>query len=47
MGHADASMAGVYREGINPARVKAVCEYVRNQYLSASPTTLVEVGEVK
>ncbi|WP_417851436.1 tyrosine-type recombinase/integrase [Thalassoglobus sp.] len=30
MGHVDNSMAGVYREEIDPKRVKAVCEHVRN-----------------
>lgn len=30
MGHVDPSMAAVYREGIDPDRLKAVTEYVRN-----------------
>jgi integrase len=29
MGHSDASMAAVYREGIDPKRIKAVCQHVR------------------
>ncbi|TWU66902.1 Phage integrase family protein [Crateriforma conspicua] len=34
MGHVDDSMAAVYREGIDPKRVKAVCQHVRKWWLS-------------
>lgn len=37
MGHHDASMAAVYREGIDPKRIIAVCKYVRQQFLKAKP----------
>lgn len=33
MGHSDASMAAVYREGIDPERIKAVCKHVRVWWL--------------
>lgn len=42
MGHVDQSMAGNYREGIDPSRIRAVCEYVRRRFLNMGPTTLVE-----
>ncbi|WP_413431400.1 tyrosine-type recombinase/integrase [Crateriforma spongiae] len=34
MGHVDDSMAAVYREGIDPKRIKAVCQHVRKWWLS-------------
>lgn len=37
MGHVDASMAGIYREGIDPKRIKAVCQHVRKRWLAAKP----------
>ena len=37
MGHDDPSMAAVYREGIDPARVKAVCQYVRKWLMDGKP----------
>jgi len=44
MGHADASMAGLYREGISDDRLKAVCEHVRN-WLWPDAATKLEGGE--
>lgn len=32
MGHMDASISGNYRHGIDPARVKAVCQHVRDWF---------------
>ena len=37
MGHDDPSMAAVYREGIDPARVKAVCQHVRDWLMDGKP----------
>lgn len=37
MGHCDASMAAVYREGIDPKRIKAVCQHVRKWWLAGKP----------
>ena len=37
MGHHDPSMAAVYREGIDPARVKAVCQHVRDWLMDGKP----------
>lgn len=37
MGHHDPSMAAIYREGIDPARVRAVCEHVRRWFLAGAP----------
>lgn len=37
MGHYDPSMSALYREGIDPARVKAVCEYVRKWFIAGKP----------
>jgi hypothetical protein len=33
MGHADETMASVYREGIDPQRIIDVCSYVRDWWL--------------
>ncbi len=44
MGHLDASMAGNYRHGIDPARVKAVCQHVRQWLLDGKPSDKVEGG---
>lgn len=37
MGHHDPSMAAVYREGIDPERIKAVCQHVREWWLAGIP----------
>lgn len=37
MGHHDPSMAAVYREGIDPKRIKAVCQFVRRKFRAAKP----------
>jgi integrase len=37
MGHHDPSMAAVYREGIDPERVKRVCQHVRRWWLDGKP----------
>jgi hypothetical protein len=37
MGHSDESMADNYREWISDARVKAVCQHVRDWYLTGAP----------
>ncbi|TWU36017.1 tyrosine-type recombinase/integrase [Novipirellula artificiosorum] len=37
MGHIDNTMAGNYREGIDPKRVKAVCQFVRRWFLAGKP----------
>lgn len=37
MGHCDATMADVYREGIDPKRIKAVCSHVRKWFLAGKP----------
>jgi len=34
MGHCDPSMSAVYREGVDPERVKAVCNHVRSWWLA-------------
>ena len=36
MGHSDPSMADVYREGIDPKRIKAVCQHVRKWFLAGA-----------
>lgn len=38
MGHHDPSMSAVYREGIDPERVRAVCEYVRQWFIAGKPS---------
>jgi len=38
MGHLDPSMSALYREGIDPARVRAVCEYVREWFIAGRPS---------
>lgn len=40
MGHVDASMSQVYREGIDPRRIKAVCEFVRRWFLRGRWSTV-------
>jgi integrase len=37
MGHHDPSMAALYREGIDPKRVEAVCKHVRKWFLAGKP----------
>jgi integrase len=37
MGHHDPGMAANYRHGIDPARVKAVCQHVRKWWLAGKP----------
>lgn len=37
MGHHDPSMSAVYREGIDPKRVKSVCQHVRKWFLAGKP----------
>ncbi|MEO1616824.1 MAG: site-specific integrase [Planctomycetota bacterium] len=37
MGHTDDTMAAVYREGIDPKRVIAVCSHVREWWLAGKP----------
>jgi integrase len=37
MGHCDASMADVYREGIDPRRIKDVCNHVRKWWQKGKP----------
>lgn len=37
MGHHDQSMAGNYRQGLDPKRVKAVCQHVRKWFLAGKP----------
>lgn len=37
MGHADVSMAAVYREGIDPERIISVCQHVRDWWLAGKP----------
>lgn len=37
MGHLDNSMAGTYREGIDPKRIEAVCKHVRAWWLKGKP----------
>lgn len=37
MGHKDNSISGGYREGIDPKRVKAVCQHVRKWWLAGKP----------
>lgn len=37
MGHIDNTIAGNYREGIDPERVKSVCQYVRQWWLGGEP----------
>lgn len=38
MGHIDSSIGSVYREGIYPVLIKAVCSYVRCWWLSGAST---------
>lgn len=44
MGHVDNSMAGTYREGIDPERIKAVCEFVRRKWIEAKPDESSRAG---
>ncbi len=37
MGHDDPSMRAVYREGIDPKRIKAVCQHVRKWFKAGAP----------
>jgi integrase len=37
MGHKDASMSNTYREGIDPQRIRDVCEHVRQWWLAGKP----------
>jgi integrase len=37
MGHTDATMADVYREGIDPQRIKDVCSFVRDWFIAGKP----------
>lgn len=43
MGHDDESMAAVYREGIDPQRIIAVCRYVRKWWLKGKPENRTSV----
>ena len=40
MGHADTSMAGVYREGIEDARLRAVTDHVHEWWFGAEGATV-------
>ncbi|WP_168566924.1 tyrosine-type recombinase/integrase [Crateriforma spongiae] len=44
MGHMDASMSGNYRHGIDPKRVKAVCQHVRKWFRAGKPKRSTKGG---
>lgn len=45
MGHCDASMADVYREGIDAKRIKDVCQHVRKWFLAGKPKATAASGK--
>lgn len=45
MGHMDATMSGNYRHGIDPKRIKAVCQHVRKWFLASKPKAKAASGK--